>query len=497
MSTPPTEEMQRLADGLLRWSGTSLFGAKDVAIWWKGPKHVGIGFMGPALSMQRHALGEKPFNNRGYYLDLSLQRAAGLEAAMSGRNAVMQTMDEPDPFLASVLEGVESVATDALGGDDVITRADAVLIPDVGAPWTPKNDPTPWYSAKKRRMFVTKRPEWLIEVELDAGSHIASEYGTRTLGANVCLLAPKIQKCGPQIVGRLPARRATMGGGFAEHYEGCTCPRCHRSFDFLVTHSFEVGRRKHTQDAEAAARMIRDCGGLIYPSLAVAPAPATQFGTTVLVVSIPTVLAGLKPYRGRGAWPIHVYSTDTWTVTHGDLMTRGSIELFEELTGNRDFGVYAHAHFWTLGAPLSSGGPGMNEEVKVLASTSQLATALVKRAKHWPRGMTEEQMQEQKSKLAMSGAYYPIAEAKANGVLPLTCCPLAVVPKDRAAAAQSFLHAAGFDGTIIALNVPTALLKGIEELKDAATWEYAWLVRDAVIQYAEDRPSERIFNVQE
>jgi len=483
MSTPPTEEMQRLADGLLRWRGTSELGAKDVAVWFKGPKHVGIAFVGPALSLQRNALREGAFNNRYYMLDIDLQRSVGLAGASRagyGREVPdMQTMDEPDPYRASVLEGVEQVTKDALGGEDVIDRVDATVMPDVGAPWAPKNDPTPWYSAKKRRLFVTKRPEWLIEVELEKGTHLAEQYRqTKMLGANVCLLAPKVERCGDEIVGRLPERR---------------------HFDFLVTHSFELGHRRHTKDAEAAARTIRECGGLVYPSLAVSPAPATQFGSTVLVVGVKTVLAGLKPYRGRGAWPVVVYGTDTWTTTTGEVMTLGSIQLYEELTGNRDFGIYAHPHLWTLGAPISSGGPfGDDEKMgRVLNGTKQLGATLIKRAKLWPRDMTEEEMQAAKEQRSATAEYYPIAEAKVNGVLPLTCCPLAVAPKDRAAASQAFLYAAGFKGTMIAVDVPAALLKGIEEGKDSATWRYAWMVRDVVLEYAEQKPNQRIFAVEE
>jgi hypothetical protein len=408
-------------------------------------------------------------------------------------------MDEPDPYRASVLEGVEQVVTDVLGGDDIIERVDATVMPDVGAPWSPKNDPTPWYSAKKKRLFVTKRPEWLIEVELEKGSHLAEQYHqTKMLGANVCLIAPKIGKCGTEIVGRIPQRRHSVGG-FSEHWEGCQCPKCSNVFDFLVTHSFELGHRRHTQDAEAAARTIRECGGLVYPSLAVSPAPATQFGSTVLVVAVRTILVGLKPYRGRGAWPVVVYGTDTWTTTTGEVMTLGSIQLYEELTGNRDFGIYSHPHLWTLGAPISSGGPFSDDDKmgRVISGTKQLAATLRKRAKLWPRGMTEEEMQVAKEQRSATAEYYPISEAKINGVLPLTCCPLALAPKDRAAASQTFLHAAGFKGTMIALEVPKALLKGIEEGKDAATWEYAWLVRDAVLEYAEQKPNERIFAVEE
>lgn len=476
MSLPPTEAMKRIAEGLLSWPWTRAIGATDVQIWFSKPGQVRIAFVGPALKLQR--IVNLQFPNSNGVLDVALQRAVGLPGEIarwpSGQAGPrMQTMEIPDPFLDSVLEGVGGVAREVLGDADY-DYADATLMPDVGAPWSPKNTPTPFYSAAKRKVLVTERPAWLVEVELDPGrlqemGYTGDSNQTRTIGADICRLAPRITSCTPTVVGMLPERK---------------------HFEFLVTHSLRPGARMGAEDPVTAAQAIKACGGLPYPSLAVGIVPASIFGPLALIAGVDVALAGMSPYKKRGLWPVVLYSTDAWTVVSRAVFTRGAIELFGELTGNRDFGY--NDNFWTVGAPIE----WAKEEVKLLSGTKQMASALIRRAKKWPRGLTNEQMEAKRSEYFAHGSatadYYPYLEAKVNGILSMGCFPLAVFPKQRKREYMRYLDATGFSGDVLALDIPESVVRiveGQDASDDAVTWEYAWLVRDAVLQYASRRPT--------
>jgi hypothetical protein len=217
------------------------------------------------------------------------------------------------------------------------------------------------------------------------------------------------------------------------------------------------------------------------------------------VAGVDVALAGMKPYRKRGTWPVVLYSTDAWTVVTRTVLSRGAIELFGELTGNRDIGY--NDNFWTVGAPIE----WSKEEVKLLSGTKQMATALVRRAKRWPRHLTSAQMKQKREEYfsfqhgGPTADYYPYLEAKVNGILSMGCFPLAVFPQQRKREYSRYLEATGFKGDAITLDVPPMelqVLEGEAASDDAVTWEYAWRVRDAVLQYASTRP-QAVFVVDE
>lgn len=477
MSLPPSEAMRVVADGILRWHGTQHLGATDVLIWWRKPGYIHVALRGPAARLAQRK--QHPLNNRKGWLDLALQAAVGLPAQRANYGGPdMQTMEDGDPYIDSVLEGIETTVSAAVQqhGDPEPTLVFATLMPEEGSPWSPQNDPSPYYSARKKKVLSTRKPEWLVTVDADEQ---AQASGTKTtLGADVCQLMPRIERCGPTVVGMLPERK---------------------HFEFLVTHSLAPGARHGQDDLSHAASTIKSCGGLLLPSLAIGHVPATFFGTLVLVCAVNLPLLGLRPYRSRSNWPVTVYGTDAWTVVTRDVLSRGSRELFGELTGNRQIGY--SDFFWVLGSPPATGAMTRPEDVVPLAGTKQLATKLLKRAKPWPRGLTQAQMQERKDRFAMKADYYPYVEAKVNGILPLSCFPLAVVPECRKQY-LTFLRAAGFDGDVLTVDLPVAAADAIEErsssnIRDELSWQYAWSVRDAVLHYAAQSPNMRIFAVEE
>lgn len=479
MSLPPTEAMRVVADGILRWPATSHLGATDVLIWWRKPGYIHVALRGPAQRLAQRK--QHPLNNRGGRLDLALQAAVGLPAQRANYGGPgMQTMEDGETHIDSVLDGIQQIVHAAVQqhGDPEPDYELVTLMPDEGAPWSPQNDPTPYYSARKKKVLSTRRPPWIVTVDADEQAQAAGHK--TTLGADVCQLLPRIERCGPTVVGVLSERK---------------------HFEFLVTHSMAPGSRAGQDDLSHAANTIRACGGMLLPSLAIGAVPATIFGTLVLVCAVNLPLLGLRPYRSRtrADWPVTVYGTDAWTVVTRDVLSRGSRELFGELTGNRQIGY--SDFFWVHGAPPATGAMMRPEDVVPLTGTKQLASVLVKRAKPWPRGLTQAQMDQRKAAFAMKVDYYPYVEAKVNGILPLSCLPLAVIPACRKQY-LAFLRSAGFDGDVLTVDLPASAADAIESktssnITDELSWQYAWSVRDAVLHYAASEPNKRIFAVEE
>lgn len=470
----PTEAMKRVADGFLRSQLARQLGADTVFIWWSRERRVRVAFVGPALRLQRRI--REVFPNRRHALDLDLQRSVGLPGVLlSAGYADMQTMDEPDPYLDSVLDGAGTIVTEALGGDSVVEHVEVTLMPEEGEPWSPRNDPTPYYDAKAKKTLVGHKPAWVIEVALDpelqSGDALLSQsvkVGPRAAyGADMCVTTALVEACAREIVGMFPDR---------DH------------FTFLATHSVPLGRRGHMQDVKASGKTIRECGGMLYPSIALGQVPATIYGPLVLCASVATVLGGMRPYRSRGVWPVVAYSSDAWTVTTQTVVTRGSVEMFGELTGNRSMGF--GDQFWVLGAPVE----WHEEQVQIVGSTKVLASKMLGRARRWRRGMSEADLQRARD---YKGEAFPYLEAKVNGRVSMSCFPLAVMPKILRVPSMTFLRAAGFTGDVLQLDVSPQMVQAVDEGRPEIVWEYAWRVREAVLAYAAERPGTAILAVEE
>jgi len=451
-STPFPERLAELADRLYAWRGRELLGASDVLVWAKDAKHIGLAFQGDAFRMQLRALGHTLYN-RNYDLDLSLQRALGLygEMGRDGRVPRVQTMDEPDPYIGSVLEGVGSLSREFLFGGDDSNGVEATLMPNQGSPWWPEDKTTAWYSAKKHKAYETSKPSWAMEVK--------GRDGELKHGADFCQIAQRTQSCGSKAV--------VVGIG---------------GLEVLVTHCLSLDMR--TESAAA----VKACGGLLYPSIAVSPAPATNFGHLVLVADPMVVLQGLKPYRGRGAWPVTVYASDSWTENTTEITGTASIELFDELTGNlleTDW-IYK-SNFWVLGPRLQEGQVSpFGVDVRALSSTKELLGRLKTRFKRYHRQLDKAELEAVRG----AGDPYPFLEAKANLIVAPSCFNLAVCEKPDAPRARKWLDTAGFKGIkLLAITAPP--------VADGRNpdWDFAWNVRDVVLEYAAQKPLERVLPV--
>lgn len=441
-----------------------VWGADDVLAYWGSDGRAVIGFRGDALRLEGRLRLEGW--NRDHHLDVAIQRAAGLDARpwMQGWRAVGveggagQTMTD-GTFAGDVADGMGTIVSAALPyGDD---RARIALLPREGAPWNPGDEATPYYSAKARGLLYGEPPP---------GARVASVH--TTMGeqelwvADFCAVALRLE--GSCQTGALVGRVGPDGD------------------PFLVAHSLTLDRQGRGSDADIAAAIAR-CGGLLFPSLSVGPVPASNFGECSLVADVGILLAGLKPYRGRVRWPIRAYTSDVWTPTTGTLLGTTAAELFAQVSGAWAPSMVGPAHMLVLGPEVEDGTVGFGgAEARPVESTRALATAVKRRARHWPRGITQARI-DAANERGITEAAYPYLEAKCNGVLPLGCMPLAVVPADQADRYERFLRAAGFAGDVLVIQAPAHIVRVVREhdvLESALWYEYGWLVREAVEEYA-------------
>lgn len=447
-----TTEMKAIADGLLGWHGVEMIGAKDVLIWWRGPRNIGIAFQGEALKMQLRAT-QQSLPNRHHYLDLSLQKALGFDVDVNARGyPERQTMSDDDSFISEVLDAVGQLSMEVLQKqglpDDVMIEP--TLMPLEGVPWSPQNLKNEYYSAKKKKVFSSKQPPWIIEVKRRMDGE-----ESKALGADFCTIAGRMSDC------RGDAVCAIVG-----------------SVPFLVTHCLSLEKSAEN------AKNIAACGGLLFPSFAVGAVPATNFGHIVLVADPSIVLPGMKPYKkGRGNWPIVIYGTDAWTATTSSFMGDGAAELFDELTGNMDATNWMYRrHFWVLGPPYEE------DKASRIDSTSKLRTRIVNRQKKYKREFSAAELEKQRFE---HGDPYPYLEAKANMIVAPSCFSIALFEHSVAKQAQKFLRDAGFE-------IETHLVSDEPEVPGRnVDWDYAWRIRDLILETAATDPSRAPIHVVE
>jgi hypothetical protein len=360
-------------------------------------------------------------------------------------------MSEGEVDVGEVFEAIGRVASEVLGGKREVFVA---LIAKEGQPWKLGDKSTPYYSAKKNRMLAGRPPIGLLQVE---ATDSATDKRVMRPGVDMCLHAGVVAPTRPE-----PIVAVAKG------------------MQLLLTHSFNLDIR-----SLEVAQAVRQCGGLLFPSMALGEIPASTFGTVSLFAFVSTVLEGLRPYRaGRGVWPVTLYRTDAWTGGTSEFATLGAMTLFEQLSGYYEVDVYLNdrAHMWTLGPPTTTTGISGDVPVTVIRSTSEMISALSKRTKLWTRKMTKTRMSQLSDRPTDR---YPYLEAKSNSVLAPACFPLAVCPTQHAKRATEFLAAAGFACEILTIDVDPSALDAIKRGDDLLTYEYAWVVRDVALEWAD------------
>lgn len=448
--------LQQLAGRLQASRIPGLLGASDVLAWEISGRPV-LTFQGDALRMER-AMGliggGANYRNHHSDLDIDLQRVCGLEAGhdKSGRSiesTVGQTMSEPDAHVTEMLEGLERAAGAALG----LKNEQAVIVtvaPEEAEPWTPGQDKTPYYSAKKKKTLQGAEPAGYKRLGTYEKDDLPDGWEKRAPDwIDPCSVAPTVALA----QGPIAAKVGDKGDVF------------------LVTHSLQVGTRTTTENADA----VKACGGLLYPSLALGIIPANRFGLLTLFGRAHLALGAVKPFKSRGRYPVVLYSSDAWTGTTRTFQ-RAGFELFDELTCRKQIG-YGENHFWVLGPEVAQGaGPGAERPVTIIGSTSRLASAMRRRAKMWPRTATQQNLDRPFE--------YPYIEAKSAGVVGWACFPLAICADYETKICKAWLRRAGFGGTLISIpDQDQDKLKALN--KDLTLWNYSWLLRDRALGWAD------------
>ena len=472
MAKKLTRELVEAADKLQDWHGLDKFGAIEVLAWWGKDGYAKIAMRGPALRIELHSFMHEMVDNRRNNLDISIQRALGLNARpwMQGsrvvgvQGGVGQTMDTPDAPFAQVMDTISSSVQGFLEERGVDAEVFTTMMPSEGSPWEWKDKKTPFYNAKTKKVEFTPKPDWVVNVEIQDPR--TSQY-VKAPGADFCKIAPVIS--------------ADPDGPMACRFED-------RDLDFMVTHSINLMR--HGVGWRKVAKLVNHCGGLLYPSMAVSQVPGATFGPVCLVVNPMVALEGMKPYfKRRGQWPIITYTTDVWTEVTRDFLSNASALLFEQLTGQWEISIYGKPHFYTLGPPVRLDSPMHGAMV---LNTKKLATALAKRTRIWHRDLTGEEVESMESTL--DEERYPYLEAKSNGIVSVNALVACAAPTPMMRSVRAFLDAINFQGEIIPIRTSreevNALTLGMDY---GALYDYSWRVFDAVMKTAYDqRRVERI-----
>lgn len=413
-----------------------------------------------------------PFNRRFSYYGNRDDR--GVETAWMDRAFGTDHGDGghwgDSPYPHDILHGFEKYADHALGLDEESSRVG--LIPTPGYPWHGAG--TAYYSARNRRWVKARKPSWMApELITKRGG---DDDGERVPTVAWCTFSPTIR-----------CKRATNlpwldGGAGGEK--------------IVFTHSIDLNEDGET--LEATAKAVRDCGGLLFPSLAVGTIPAPNFLPGVLVIDPSVVLDSLKGGTGagkRGAQPLtKLYNADVWTATVSGLVTEIGPEAFKELSGQLygdDFMETFHQHFYSSGLPTYSEFGGFRPTgARVIQSLDAMRREAAKRGKRWSRALASNRAayNREYAEGFNEATQSVFLEAKVSAVLSLSCVRAALIPDYQANRYRNYLKAIGYRGPVIEVQTDMDTRRGIENGDlDAnsgshSRYVYAWDAVDALVR---------------
>lgn len=444
---------------------------RDVLVWSPKPDRLKVAFYGDARSMLgRFGFADGSLNNENRWLDRSFARAFGVDLRIrwSTGNRVIDidpdlSHEDGDVGPGAILQAVQNMIRDEiLGHDDPGVVLDVTLLPDVGAPWYGAG--TVYYSGREGRWIAGERPPWVVEV---TARDPDTSRDVRRPGADWCAIAPRVEPAYERAPGF-----ATAGASVV-----------------MVTHAFDMSRGHDDQ----THRDIASCGGLLFPSVAVGPIPAANFGPCVLVADPMTVVGGLKPYRQRGAALLApLYTTDAYTQTTREFRGALSARLYDELTGATDeqlFLLGGRPHLYALGPPVEHEDDGP-EGKRLIQTTSQMLTALRRRFKLWngpmdAKAFARVMAKVQREDLGRDANEFAYLEGKVHAVMPMTSFVAAWVPDFGLDVYSAFLRGAGFVGPIHVMATSEAerhsyLRTAGVDADGLPRYNYAWRVAEQV-----------------
>lgn len=467
------------AQKLLAWA-RGRFGraVTDVFAWRSpgNPQHHHFALYGKAPALAR-ALG---FNgklaNYGLWLDSSLARAFGVEGR-SVRNG-----SATEPFLSHVGDRDEFRPHHILDAVDTALSRHALHVDDdlvhtaiLTAPGYPYFGPgTVYFSAATGRHYAAPTPPW--EKHAEAYTRVGIlKHGIRPV-ADWCQLA----------------RRSDVGVASISLVHGADPP-------VFVTHSLELGAGWRYE--EAALEILR-CQGLLFPSFAVGPIPASQFGPCSLFANANIVRRELKPYRERGReTDVVLYATDAFTPVTSEIVTELAAKLYDQLTGRAVSALfmYGEPHLYMNGLVTDDETSEVEGGAPLVTTLTNAVRRLKGRFKVWRGPMTPAQFRRTIEKVTVAPRHgqnvwtverspdqFAFLEAKAHVIVPMTAFRLAVVPDAGEGEYRTFLASIGYQGAVqvIALSPEERRAFGpsahvADEETERARYNYAWRVAAA------------------
>lgn len=331
-------------------------------------------------------------------------------------------------------------------GVDIGDGARATFIPEPGYPWPAVGER--FYSAKAHAWKQSPEPPWLIDVENTDPDDADDET---VFGVNPCLFFPPNET------------KTSPGGPVCGELDGRP---------IIVTHCSKFAERGYGyKSIDESAKSIRDCGGFLFPSLAVGPIPATDFGPVIFVAHLELVTGSLSPYRKRSKRPCWVYGTDAWTGTTGYFAGRMAVELFDELHGHDD---WLYGQMAVLGMPANVQGGGDFHEP--ITSTRKLAASLRTRMRGWYPDLTLEQFSERDG--------YAYTEAKGREVVRLDEFPFIVAPSFLGKQVKRFAKDVEYAGELLLVRVPgwmeEAILSEDGQMADWGLYRWGWMAAEVI-----------------
>ena len=479
---PPIGEREsRAAAELLAWARATLgrTAARDVYCWRSPGGTLRLAIAGDARGLYRKlgfAEGSR-VTNRGRWLDLTIAAALGVEmeelverGAVVGVDPDLTHLDHHDRLgPGEFLESIDRAVAFSLGLDEP-QEVESTVIPDPGHPWDGPG--TTYYSAARRSWVTPERPRW--ELTGEAAKPGELRRSPRPV-ADWCALARR-------------SADAPAGAGVSIPGEP----------PIFVTHTFVLDA---TWPWREAARGVARCGGLLFPSLAVGPIPASNFGPCSLFADPSIVTRGLSR-RGASERDAVLYATDAYTATTARLVGEMAARLYDELTGRTSSDTYmfgGEPHLYALGPPADADGPVGN---RVVRTEDGMRKALAARFKVWgargPLGPDEFARADARSRRGASGLgrsahEFAYLEAKASTVVPMGAFPLAVVPDFASHDYRWFLRACGHRGDVLVRPCSAAEREafGHAEMpplrRENIVYNYAWSVAGDAARWGASR----------
>lgn len=441
-----------------------MFGKKiEDVILWRHERGLSFALRGNGWNIAKILSSFPRRQYRMHEIELIAAASLGVKQKIDSRGfpSPQFTSGSLDMSTGEYFEMLDSISVEFLDFDPSRLLS-VTCLPYPGVPMTKQGKTLPYFSVAKKRMIEpSATPRWVID-NTRYTDFSMNEQKPSGKSVDLCLIA-RTAEAPPHV-----ARR--FGYAIRKHTP------------LLFAHS--VNEALFTKEAREG---LERCGGLIFPSLSVGVVPASNFGTISMIFDPRTVIHSLAPYRKRRSSPpdFMLYETDTWTPGTSELLGSYAKETFDELSGNADFSSYYRKE----GVLRSIGPWGLSNDAgtRTIHSVSEMFRVAQRRAKAWPRGLSEEQFHARVQQYAGSKEQYGYLEAKALCTVPIGWLSAVAAPRSLLRRTVAHLRSLGFEGSAIEVPLSAEEDRALDpqfivhnEATDQLRFEYAWRVSDAV-----------------